>query len=349
MSENQQAENRHIASVSTLTIIKVVAVFLGLYFLFLIRDIVLLLVISVILAAAISPLVEWLYTRGRFPRGLTVVLVYIVFISFVVLVFSLLLPKLAIEVVSLGNNIRDIQDSQLLQSSGFHEFLSRLGLSNMLQNLGLTLSGLTETIFQRTLGVFSGIFDVISVLVISFYLVIQQDGMNEFAKSLAPAEYHARIGSVVSKVQNRLGKWLLGQLALMFSIFLMTYIGLSILHIKYSLVLALLAGLLEIVPYVGPILSAVPAILIALLQSPLVALIVVALYTFIQQSENYLLVPKIIGKSIGANPLVILIALLVGFKIAGILGMLIAAPLVAVGAVIMEDYDGHRKSKAQVA
>lgn len=349
MDENHQAEKRHITGVSTSTIIKVVAVFLGLYVLFLIRDIVLLLVISIILAAAISPLVEWLYARLRFPRGLTVVLVYIVFISFVVLIFSLLLPKLAIEMVSLGNNIRDFQDAQFLQSSGFHQFLSRLGLSNMLQNLGLTLSGLTETIFQRTLGVFSGIFDVISVLVVSFYLVIQQDGMKEFAKSLAPAEYHDRIGRAVAKVQSRLGKWLLGQLTLMASIFLLTYIGLSILGVKYSLVLALFAGLLEIVPYVGPILSAVPAVLVALIQSPLMALLVVALYTLIQQAENYLLVPKIIGKSIGANPLVILIALLVGFKIAGILGMLIAAPLVAVGTVILEDYDSHRKSKVEVA
>jgi predicted PurR-regulated permease PerM len=348
MSQNQQAENRQIINVSTHTIVKIVAVFLGLYFLFLIRDIILLVIISMILAAAISPLVEWLYARLRFPRGLTVVLVYIVFISFVVLVFSLLLPKLAIEVVSLGNNIRDLQDSQFLQNSVFNEFIFRLGLSNMLQNLGLTLSELTQTLFQRTLGVFSGIFDLISVLVISFYLVIQQDGMKEFAKSLAPSEYHARIASMVSKVQNRLGKWLLGQLALMFSIFLMTYIGLSILQVKYSLVLALFAGLLEIVPYIGPILSAVPAVLVALLQSPLLALIVVALYTFVQQSENYLLVPKIIGKSIGANPLVVLVALLVGFKIAGIIGMLIAAPLVAVGTVVMEDYDSHRKSKVEV-
>jgi predicted PurR-regulated permease PerM len=87
---------------------------------------------------------------------------------------------------------------------------------------------------------------------------------------------------------------------------------------------------------------------VALLQSPLLALIVVALYTFVQQSENYLLVPKIIGKSIGANPLVVLVALLVGFKIAGIIGMLIAAPLVAVGTVVMEDYDSHRKSKVEV-
>lgn len=346
MSESQQAETRRITSISTLTIIKVVAVFLGLYLLFIIRDIVLLLVISMIFAAAISPLVEWLYSKVRFPRGLTVVLVYAAFISLVVLAFSLLLPRLASEVVALGNTIRNFQDSHSLEGSSVRDFMARLGLSSMLDNLGSSLAGLTETIFQRTLGVFSGIFDIISVLIISFYLVIQQDAMKEFAKSLAPAEYHARIANAVAKAQTRLGNWLLGQLSLMFAIFLMTYVGLSILGVKYSLVLALFAGLLEVMPFIGPVVSAIPAALIGFLQSPLLALMVVVLYTVVQQTENYLLVPRIIGKSIGANPLVILVALLVGFKIAGILGMIIAAPLVAVATVVMEDYDNHRKAKA---
>lgn len=346
MAENQQAETRKITSVSTMTVIKVVAVFLSLYVLYVIRDIVLLLLISMILSAALSPLVEWLYSKVRFPRGLTVVLVYLAFIGLVVLAFSLLLPRLAGEVAALATTIRDFQEVHPLQGFNLKEIFSQIGLSNALENFGSSLAGLTEGLFQKTLGVFSGVFDVISVLVISFYLVVQQDGMKEFAKSLAPAEYHVRIGNAVSKVQARLGKWLLGQLSLMFSIFLFTYIGLSLLGVKYALVLALFAGLLEIVPFIGPILSAVPAVLVALLQSPLTALLVVVLYTVVQQTENYLLVPRIIGKSIGANPLVILIALLIGFKIAGILGMLIAAPLVAVGTVVLEDYDDHRKVKS---
>jgi len=168
MSENQEAETRKITSVSTLTIVKVVAVFLGLYLLFVIRDIVLLLMISMILSAAISPLVEWLYSKLRFPRGLTVVLVYAVFISAMVAVFSLLLPRLASEVAALGSTIRNFQDSHSLQGSTVQDFLARLGLSSTLENLGSSLSGLTEAVFQKTLGVFSGIFDIISVLVISF-------------------------------------------------------------------------------------------------------------------------------------------------------------------------------------
>lgn len=344
MAQNYDTEIRKITSVSTTTILKVVAVFLALYFIYLVQDILLLLVISIIISAALSPLVEWLYVRLRFPRGLTVVLVYFVFIGLVVLIFSLLLPNLAEEVLSLGATIKGLQGSfASAQNSGFYEMFERIGLSNFLESLGSSLSGFTGGVFQKTLGVFSGIFDFISVLVMSFYLVIQQDGMRDFAKSFAPVQYHARIGSIVTKVQSRLGRWLLGQLGLMFSIFLLTYIGLSLFGVKYSLVLALFAGLLEIVPYLGPIISAIPAVIVAFLQAPVLALAMIVMYTLIQQTENYLLVPKVIGKSIGANPLVILIALLVGFKIAGILGMMVSAPLVAVGTVILEDYNSHRK------
>ena len=97
------------------------------------------------------------------------------------------------------------------------------------------------------------------------------------------------------------------------------------------------AGLLEIVPYIGPIVSAVPAILVALVQSPPLALFVLGLYILIQQTENYILVPKIMGKTIGANPLVILVAVLIGFKLAGIVGMLLAVPIVGAATVFLHD------------
>ena len=116
---------------------------------------------------------------------------------------------------------------------------------------------------------------------------------------------------------------------------------------KYALALALLAGLLEIVPYLGPILSAIPAILVAFVQSPPLALFVLILYVVVQQIENHILVPKIMGRAIGVNPVIILVAVLLGFKIAGMLGMLLAVPMVAGLQVVISDYMAARDQKAE--
>jgi predicted PurR-regulated permease PerM len=330
-------------NISTSAVLKVVGVFLALYFFFLIRDVILLLLVSMILASALTPLVESLYSRVRFPRALTVGLVYLIFIGLVALILILLVPRLASELVNLGGSIEIFRADFQNESSRLGILFSQFGLAESLRTLGASVAQFTSTLFEKSLGFFGSIFSVISVLVISFYLVAQQNAMKDFVKSLAPKNYHERINNVVQKVQQKLGHWLIGQISLMAVIFILTFIGLTILGVENALVLALFAGLLEIVPYLGPILALIPAVILAFIQSPILGLLVLILYIVIQQVENYLLVPRIIGKSIGANPLVVLIALLIGFRIAGILGMLIAAPLVAVVTVILEDYTGHRK------
>ncbi|MEK9181366.1 MAG: AI-2E family transporter [Patescibacteria group bacterium] len=342
---NNSSSSNVTYSISLSSILKVVLVLLGIYVLYIVRDLILLLLISLILAAALNPLVEWLYSRFKFPRGLTVLLVYILFIALAVTVLSLLIPKLILEFGNLGSSISDFQQRINSRGSSIPELLQSYGLSNSLDTLGSTLQGFASNIFEATLGIFSGIFDVIAVLVISFYLVSQREGMKDFVKSLTPAAYHNRVGMIVASAQRKLGQWMLGQLSLMAIIFLLTYIVLLILNVKYALTLALLAGLLEIVPYLGPIISAIPAILAGLLTSPGLALLVAIVYIAIQQLENYVLTPRILGRSIGANPLIVLIALLVGFNIAGIIGMLIAAPLLAVAVVILEEFGWYGKKQ----
>ncbi|OGE80950.1 MAG: hypothetical protein A2826_00285 [Candidatus Doudnabacteria bacterium RIFCSPHIGHO2_01_FULL_43_23] len=341
MSENENTNNNW--NIATSAVIKVVGVLLALYFFFLIRDVILLLVVSMILASALTPLVESLYLRVRFPRALTVGLVYLLFIGLVALILILLVPRLASELVELGGSIEIFRADFQNEGSRLGTLFSQFGLAESLRTLGASVAQFTSTLFEKSLGFFGSIFSVISVLVISFYLVAQQNALKDFVKSLAPKNYHDRINNVVQKVQQKLGRWLIGQISLMAVIFILTFIGLTILGVENALVLALFAGLLEIVPYLGPFLALIPAVILAFIQSPILGLLVLILYVVIQQLENYLLVPRIIGKSIGANPLVVLIALLIGFRIAGILGMLIAAPLVAVITVILEDYTGHRK------
>ena len=323
--------------ISTSAIIKVVVAILLLSVLYIIRDIILILIVCMVLASAMDPLVDWLFRRARFPRGLSVVLVYLVFIGMFAMIFYFLIPPIIAEFSLLAGRFESVKDDLSARSSGAAQVLDQLGVTQSLSALGQSFSKFSSGVFQAAGGVFSGVVELVEVMAITFYLISSENGMKNFIKSLVPFKHQPYAVGLMDKVQKKISYWLLGQLILSTFIFALTYIGLSALGVKYALALALLAGLLEIVPYLGPILSAIPAIFVAFVQSPTLALFVLILYIVIQQTENYILVPKIMGRTVGANPVVILIAVLVGFKIAGIIGMLLAVPVVSALMVFMGD------------
>lgn len=333
MAESQKTS----ISISTSSIIKVIVAALAMYLLYTIREIVLILIISMVLASAMDPLVDWLYRKAKFPRGLSVIMVYLIFIAAVVGVIYFVVPPMIDQFADLGARLENFRDEINSRTSSLAGVLRELGIERGLSDLGKNFTNLTGSFFKTTLGVFSGFIEVIAVLAISFYLISSESGMKNFIKSLVPFRHQAYAVRLTDRVQNKIAYWLLGQVILSGFIFLFTFIGLTLLGVKNALALALLAGLLEIVPYLGPILSAIPAILLAFVQSPSLALFVLVLYLVIQQVENYVLVPKIMGRTVGANPVVILVAVLVGFKIAGIIGMLLAVPIVAAVSVFLND------------
>lgn len=334
MASDSQKVN---VNVSTLALLKIVIFALLLVVLYLVRDIILILIVSMVLASAMDPLVDWLYRKAKFPRGLSVILVYLVFISLIVAVFYFLIPPIVTEFGQLAQRLEGLREEVSFRTSSLAKILDKLSVTQGFSSLGQNFSKITKNFFATTLGVFNGIVQVIAVLVISFYLISSESGMKNFIKSLVPFKHQAYAVVLTGKIQTKIGYWLLGQLILSGFIFILIFAGLTILGVKYALALALLAGLLEIVPYLGPILSAVPAVFVAFVQSPPLALFVVMLYLVVQQVENYILVPKIMGRTVGANPVVILVAVLVGFKLAGVLGMLLAVPIVAAISVFLTD------------
>lgn len=325
-------------NISTATLIKIIVVALLLLALYAVKDILLILLVAIVLASAMDPLVDWLYRKAKFPRGLSVILVYLVFLGFVAMVIYFLIPPMIEQFNQLGGRLEGFRDELSAKASTLNSVLDQLGITSGFSSLGQYFGKLPSNFFQTTLGVFSGLLQVIAALVISFYLISSESGLGNFIKSLVPFKHQAYAAALTGKIQTKIGRWLLGQLILSGFIFLFTFIGLTILGVKFALALALLAGLLEIVPYLGPILSAIPAIFVAFVQSPPLALFVTGLYIVVQQVENYALVPKIMGRTVGANPVVILVAVLVGFKIAGILGMLLAVPIVAAAQVFINDF-----------
>lgn len=343
MAEDQPKQ--FLISISTTALIRIVIFVLLLLALYTVRDIILTILISMVLASSMDPLVDWLYRKAKFPRGLSVMLVYLVFITLIVTIVYFVIPPMVTQFRELGSKLGDFRAEFSPDNSTFGKVMDQLGVTEGFAALGQGFAKLTANFFQTTLGVFSGIIQVFAVLAISFYLISSENGMKNFVRSLAPFKHQAYSVRLTGKVQDKISRWLLGQLILSGFIFVLTFIGLEVLGVKFALSLALLAGLLEIVPYLGPILSAIPAIFVAFVQSPPLALFVLGLYLIVQQVENYVLVPKIMGRTVGANPVIILVAVLVGFKLAGILGMLLAVPVVAAASVFITDLREEREGR----
>ncbi|MBX4191642.1 MAG: AI-2E family transporter [Candidatus Doudnabacteria bacterium] len=328
-------ERRHGIDISTLTVLKVVFIGLLIWFLWSIRAVILLFLISIIISSAIDPVADFLRKR-RIPRALSVLMVYALFLGLLGLVGFLMVPPITQQIDQISKT--DLVDRLIDKVGVFRENLTHSewgrALNDSLKELA---GGLSGTLFQTTKGVISGIVGVITVLTISFYLTIEENGMKNFIKHLAPYKHQAYVMGLVNKIQRKVGAWVLGQLILSVVIFGLTFIGLTVLKIEFALVLALIAGITEIIPYIGPFIGAIPAVMFAFLQNPPLAVAVIILYLVIQQLENHVIVPVVMSRSVGLNPVLVILAILVGGSLAGILGGLIAIPVVSGLSVFVQD------------
>ncbi|MBI2472958.1 AI-2E family transporter [Candidatus Uhrbacteria bacterium] len=327
-------------SISTTTFIKAVLIGLGLWFLWFIRDIVAIFVGSLLLASLIEPFAAWFALR-RIPRGIAVLIIYTLLLSFTSIFIVLFVPVVGQQGAQLFAHFSDYY-TQATQSLGqVRQFSEDYGLST---NLSTSLTALQTSfndtfgsVFSTVKGVVGGVVAVFIVLVLTFYMVVEEEKMRKYFRNLAPIEYQPYVVHLIKKLQKKMGEWLRGQLILGLIVGGSVYLGLLFLGVNYALLLALMAGVLEVVPYVGPIISLIPALIIGFAQSPVIGFAVVILYLIVQQLENHLLVPKVMQKVTGLNPIISILALLVGIKAGGIVGAVFSIPLAMMGVVILED------------
>ncbi len=325
---------------STQVILKIVLVVLSLAFLWAVRDILTLFLLAVVFASAMDPLADYLHKR-KIPRGVSVLALYILVLGIIALVVSTIIPPVIEQFRLLAAHFPEYLADFQAKYPFFNSVVGDVSGSQIFHSIVGGDGG--GTVVSRTVSVFSGAVGFITVMVVSFYLVVaDQNGMKELIRPLVPVARRDLVMHVINKIQRKMGLWVLGQLLLSISIFVLTYVGLSILGIRYALVLALLAGLFEVVPYIGPILSAVPAFFFALIQNPALAFGIIILYIIIQKTEGYVLVPKIMHKTVGTSPLVVLLSLLIGFKLAGIVGLLLAVPVAGAVLVLIEEFTGEQ-------
>ena len=181
------------------------------------------------------------------------------------------------------------------------------------------------------------------VLVVSFYLSISRNALDNFLRAILPPQFEVYAHSLWVRAQYKMGRWLQAQILLSFIMALVVGLGLWILGVKYAFLIAVAVGMLEVVPLVGPIIAGGLATLLALSQSAVLGLWVLVFFIAIQQLENHILVPFLIKKLVGLNPVAVILAILVGAKLGGILGILLAVPI---AAVIDEFFDDLAKRKS---
>ncbi len=322
-------------NISTLTIVKIILTLLVLYFVYLMRDILLILFVALILAILIDPLADW-FKKRKIPRVLAVLLVYAILISIVALVVVLIAPPLANQFQQLTDKIPTYWEK--VKSLGSDGFLANYDAEALQKGFRSIEDNLTKGIFTGLGGIFGGVVSFFLVLVLTLYMVVEEKELKGIASSLIPAHYQPYLFQLAGRIKEKMSAWLKGQLILCLIIGLGVFIGLSLMGVEYALVLGLIAGLLEMIPYVGPWTAAALAIFIALGQSPGLALLVLIYFIFLQQVENNLLVPKVMQKAVGLNPIISILAIITGAKLAGFLGVLFAIPVASALSILLQDF-----------
>ncbi|MEA3355351.1 MAG: AI-2E family transporter [Patescibacteria group bacterium] len=319
--------------ISHKTIIFTLLFLIFLWFLFQIRHIILFLFISIIFMSALSPMVDKL-EKFKIPRGLSIFFFFILIWAIISFGIASLVPPLVEQSTKFISRLpQDV--SQITQG--------RFDISLFESHFAT----IPNQIVKIIVGAFNNVVQIFTLMVVVFYLIIERKNLKKHLKFLfgdGDREKHAE--QFIDKLENKLGNWVRGQIALMVIVGIMSYIGLTFLGVEFAIPLAFIAGLLEIIPNIGPTISMIPAILVALGTSPILALAVFALYFIIQQLENSIIVPKIFSKAVGVNPLVVILSLMIGFKLAGPAGAILSLPAVLFMEIIINDlYKTHNQKR----
>lgn len=323
-------------------IFKILLTISVIFLVFILQDVVVSLFVAVILMSAIAPLVTILKERFKISTRLAITISYLCAIAVIGSLIYLVVPPLFSQ---LGLFLSDLPKytRSVISSLGVANDDSQIDMfrDNVLVYLNEQISKIASGALNVTLGIFSSIIGAISIAVFTFYLLLEKQSVEGSILKYIPwlsSKQKKEIKDVTHEIQVRLGEWARGQIFLCFIVGLITYIGLLLLQVQFALPLAVIAGILEIVPIIGPVIAAVPAIIVTLAVEPGKAIFVIALYLLVQQLENSFIVPQIMKKAVGLSPIVTLLALMIGEKLMGVAGALLSLPAACVIFVVLEYY-----------
>jgi len=328
-------------------IILVVSLVVLIAILYVVRKIALPIALSFVLYFMLKPIVNFL-TRRKFFNRITFSTLWATIIAFVfaaiifALVLGILVPPIIDQVTKISHNMPNYAKNWQLFIKQAETTYIHLNLPDFVNNslqrgvesIAGTISGLLTTAIQKSAVIFSWVVLILFVPFLTFYLFLEKDALKRTIVNLFPKHLREDVMGAINESSEVLSGYIMGQLLLSFIMGVGIWIGLSLMGVKASLLLGLIAGITKAIPIVGIFIAGIPATFIALTNSPMTALWVVILFTVIQLLENKVILPNLLTNFVKLSPLAILFALLVGEEIGGIWGMLLATPAAAICKII---------------
>ena len=341
----ESKETRFVIDIPS--VVKTIAVLVLAVLLFLIRDVILIVLTAIVIASAMEPGIKFCI-RYKINRTFSALLLYIIiagfFLSALYFLFVPLLSESSEFLTSLPEYTHTIATAT--SSNQFiNSITSTFSIPDLVSQINTTLIRVSSGFFGTIDVIFGGALSFVLIIVLSFYLAVQEDGVSKLLRLVTPLKNEKYVISLWKRTQEKIGFWIQGQLLLGVIVAVLAFLGLTLIGVSNALLLAFVVGVFEIIPIFGPIISAVPAIIIAFSNSGFgLAAMTAGLFLIIQQFEAHLIYPLVVRKVVGMPPIVSILALLIGAKLAGFLGIILAIPLATAVMVVIEDFE---KSKIE--
>jgi predicted PurR-regulated permease PerM len=337
-----------IVHINTGTMVKGLLLLLLVAALYFLKDLVLIVLTAIVIASAIEPAARW-FMKFKIPRVFAVLFVYVIVLVSIFGILYLFLPPILEEAFNffgtLPMYLESLEQLNPFTGSGLLGDVGESGFSikETLESVQTYISSIAGGVLGTVSVVFGGLMSLILIIVFSFYFAVQETGVDDFLRVVTPIKHQKYVLNLWKRSQFKIGRWMQGQLMLALIVGILVYLGLTILGVKYALLLALVAGVFELIPVFGPILSAIPAVLFGFVDGGVtLGLLVIGLYLIIQQFENHLIYPLVVTKVVGVPPLLVILALIIGAQVAGFLGVILSVPVAAAIQEFVKDVERNK-------
>jgi predicted PurR-regulated permease PerM len=346
-------ETRTTISITTNTFVRAILVGVAAYALWTLRDLVLLIVTAVVIASAIEPGVMF-FIRYRIPRVIAVLIMYVAVFGSLFAVTYLFLPPILDDAQTFLLTAPQYLDTLNVPAPFTNLTEAATAAQNQSQSIFDTLLTFQSAFTDTSGGVvrvistfFGGIFAFILVVVLSFYLAVQETGVDDFLRLVTPAKHEKYVIDLWQRAKKKIGQWMQGQILLSLIVGVIVYLGLLILGVPYALLLAVMAAVLDLIPLFGSFLAGIIGTIVAFSSGGFaLAIIVAGLYFIVNQFEAHLIYPLVVKKVVGIPPLLVILSLIIGGSLAGFLGILLSIPLAAAVREFLTDVEQKKRREA---
>ncbi|MDO8231893.1 MAG: AI-2E family transporter [bacterium] len=339
-------------SISAGTVITTLLIVAGAYVFWLLRDLALLVLTAIIIASAIEPQIAF-FIRQRMPRFVAALLVYTAVFGSVFSLLYFFFPPIIADATNFFSAMPRYLDTINAVSSlpGISNAASLVTEQHSIQSFVQTLlsfqsvfTASSEGVLQVLVTFFGGIFSLALVIVLSFYFALQDTGVDDFLRMVMPVAYEEYSVDLWKRSQKKIGLWMQGQILLSVIVGILVYLGLLIIGIPYALLISVFTAMAEIIPIFGSLIAGTVAVIVAYSDGGIsLGAIVLGLYIVVNQFESNLIYPLIVKKIVGISPLLVIVALIAGYTLAGFLGALLSVPLAAVALEFISDFDKKKR------